>query len=212
MPPPPVPPNIPADSRMFQHVVLGKLHGQRTVNTFYTVVVDTVISEAELLQAGQQWWTHIKTEWLDAVSDDWTAEGHVSRVVGYPEIPSQTEMFPAAFVGAQVGPALPGTVAAVIRRMSYWGGKRGRGRLYIAGIREADSDNGVILADALAKLNGLAAKLVTAAAYGDFGTQAPYHFSRNKTGETGVKGTLLTKKYVDPVLGNQRRRRIGRGV
>lgn len=212
MPLPPVPPVIPADSRMFQHTIHGKLHGQATANTFYTVVADTVISEAELLDAGERWWAHIKDEWLNSVSDDWTAHGHTSRVVGYPEIQPQTKMFAAAFVGALVGPALPGTVAAVIRRISYWGGKRGRGRMYVAGIREADSDNGIIDAAEITKLNALGTKMTTEAAYGDFGVQRPYHFSRNKTGEVGVRGTMLTKFYVDPVLGNQRRRRPGVGI
>jgi len=207
----PVPPLIPSNSRLVQISITGKMHEQLTVNTFYVLLNSTNPGGEGAADAAKNFWEGVRSQWCAAVSVDWRAELITSRIVGFPEILPVQQAATAPTVGTIEEDALPGVVAAIIQKRSQFGGRRGRGRVYIAGVPEGGHENGVIDEDQRILLQDLADRFNDDFGWGDTGTALPYHWSRNVGSEAGVRGVQITDCRADTVLGTQRRRRIGRG-
>lgn len=107
--------------------------------------------------------------------------------------------------GGNIGTeSLPDYVAAIIRKQTAVGGRRGRGRFFIGCIAETQQDTGVLTAGGLTTLDalgdGLRADLVTAA-----GTWRSAHYSRADNTMVAIVDTKAQK-----FLATQRRRRLRR--
>lgn len=110
--------------------------------------------------------------------------------------------------GQVVGDSLPGTVAVVVTKITLTPGRSGRGRSYIPGIPESISVGGRVQAGSI----------------GDFGTALAASFPDITSVNGNVLEWVVYSKTPVPtwhriistrpnrVLGNQRRRRIGRGA
>lgn len=209
----PVPGNIAVGERLLRFAVIGQYQEQLIVNTWYYIVADSVITPGELGVYAFDFWTYIKTELRACTVDSMKYKAVQASVVDHPEVPSETLSISPELAGTVEGDGIPLTVAMIIKKLSHHGGKRGRGRNYIAAIplnqQTASVVNPVWVG---ATVDNLLNKLDDIIPTGDTGQLVPAVYSPNKVGETGTKASQIIKAVVEPVLGNQRRRRPGRGA
>lgn len=208
----PSPPLIPGTARLLQIAIHGKMHDQTTVNTFHVLVNSTAPGASGMASAAVNFWAGVRSQWCNAVSVDWTGTIYTVRMIGFPEIMPQQAALVAPFVGTIESQALPGVCAGIISKRSTFGGKRGRGRVYIAGVPENGAENGQLTEAQRVLMQDLADRFNDDFGWGDTGTATPYLWSRNVGGEAGVRGVAVSHAIADTVLGTQRRRRIGRGI
>lgn len=117
--------------------------------------------------------------------------------------------------GTRPGPALPNTVAMVISKRTGQPGRARRGRWYFGNLSEDDTIANVLLP--IFETTQVAALrsqllLTISAAFPFLGSFEPVHYSRklHAAGQPPVFPIVSTP--LNPVLGNQRRRRPGVGV
>ena len=210
--PAPVPPAIGPGDRVIQHTLMGRYHLQVWVNTHYGLISVASPSSTELLDCAAKFWTGVGAAYRAATVVQLAFDKIITRVVGHPEVPSTSYIIAGALTGQVEQDGLPGTVAAVITRRSAFGGKRGRGRVYLPGIGEENVTNGAMNGAQVTLCDTLAATFILDWGQGDFGHQYAFHWSKPIPPDTSVRGAMLISAKTDPILGNQRRRRPGRGI
>lgn len=150
----------------------------------------------------------------------------LSHDVGYGIIESRSFPLPGtppvgfdkkvAYLGSIATPALPPSVAAVIRRRTQYLGRAYRGRIFLAGLAAASVAGGIITAGGvLTDLVTLATAMQTpifAAAAGS-PTFVPELCKVVGPGPIySYKANDITSTFVDPTLRSQRRREVGVGA
>jgi hypothetical protein len=199
--------------------IIGRVHGQRTMNSFYYSQVGGVgiaglALGQNLLNAvlAADWWDF----YLDLHSNEWSAiEATTQQYTEFEnKYTPQTPLYVHDIVdaaGGYVGTALPTSVALVIRRRTELPGRAGYGRIYLTGVPQDWEEDSLIDTDDVnfsAAIVGFTANinldLVNAGI-----TWSPRHLSLSLPG--GGSSNIIREWTYDDVLRNQRRRQIGRG-
>jgi hypothetical protein len=124
---------------IWQAVVRAKLQGQDCLNVLYFECVNgTNNVETELIAALI---TCFVTHIIPVLSSEWRLESIRAKQVA-PILGPEIEGFPAEGQlqqGQGAGDGLPSFVSAHISISTVRGGRSGRGRMYLGGIREADT-------------------------------------------------------------------------
>lgn len=188
---------------VFQLNVIGQLHGQTTVNTFYfRVRIDGGGDPRDALISA--WVAGVRAGWLSAANQEWV----LARLEASGIQPASPKLERADGVGTglSLGPCLPSEVTAVIRRKTLEVGRRGRGRVYIPAVSSSfENDSRLSAAGTLAYLALIDVLKVDIMAIGY--TFSPQHVSR-----TPLSAYPIDRWVVDDVLRSQRRRQPGRGI
>jgi len=213
MPRPPSPPAIGAGQVVYEFAVQQRLQGQVLINTFHYIVTDSVVTPGEPTQAGNAFWNYVKVKWKACTVLTLEFEQVYCRVVGIPAVASEVIKLEPPYTGSIDAEPIPLSTAVIVQKRSYFGGKRGRGRIYMGGIPAtqvvASRVDPTWMGATLTEFTELLDDVIP---LGDTGEMRPFHWSRNVLAETGVRGAEIIAISVDPVLGNQRRRRPGRGI
>jgi hypothetical protein len=193
-------------------VLKGSLFGQVTRNTFkYRSSV--VLTNVDLAQAATRFRAVVLPDWKLAVSQDWSFTQLSVKNLLDNSVATYVEDVVPAEPGAVATDSDAPTVAVTIDRNTLFAGRHGRGHINVAGIAEAQTIGGQVDPATFAAWAALAVDLgntlVTAAgksltpvlAYSD----APLILFPTWNGASIVNYTL------NPILGSQRSRKIGRG-
>jgi len=105
------------------------------------------------------WLTEVKTTWLALASSSWTMDSVDLRCLDDPD--DAWDETAVAEAGGVAGDALPSYCAIVFSKKTALRGKHFRGRMYFAGIAEADNVNNKLTAGAKTRADTLAIKLYT---------------------------------------------------
>lgn len=182
-------------------------------------MVNTVSTPLDFLSALS---TFIKTTWLDNVkellTDDWQAEClSISRVAPQPmNVYFDGSDFPK--VGEVATDGIPNTSAVVIRFTTDEIGPRRRGRMYLPGWAEANTNGGLITPTPTATLDGFLSGLI--AGMSDGGESAnlcifsrtAYNPAADPPQAASVYAAAVTAYDVQYNLGTIRRRRSPRST
>jgi len=199
--------------------IIGRVHGQRTMNSFYYSQVGGaglggLALGLNLLNAvlASDWWDF----YIDLHSNEWSAvEATTQQYLAVAnKYTPQTPLYVHDVtdeVGGFVGDSLPTSVAFVVRRRTELAGRAGYGRIYLTGFPVTWEDDSLVdTADVnfSAAIVGLLANinldLVNAGI-----TWSPRHLGLSLPG--GGSANIIREWTYDSVLRNQRRRQIGRG-
>lgn len=191
---------------IFRITLTGFLFGQTIQNVLHFDNVDGALTEAQAAtEMSTQWLQQIKT--IQITSFTWSLI-NVQNVSTLPR-PSAYNL-PVNIAGTQAA-SNPITVflAHVIRLRTGLSGRKGRGRIYIAGPSSGEMANGILTAASIAKwetiLNVLRGRyLINGSTQLRLGV-----FHRAELGGTI---TACSEMTVAPVPGVQRRRNVGVGV
>lgn len=128
-----------SNAAIVRAIVKMRLHGQLCENILHLRTKNALIPDNEIAATVRdQYWRALN----DEISEEVTCE-----TVSVQEIfPTPTDPFELAVaeVGAQVGNAIPTSVAAVVAMKTGLGGRRNRGRKYIPGLLMSNCENSVI--------------------------------------------------------------------
>jgi hypothetical protein len=196
--------------------VVGSLFAQRTINQFFYVHDGIVADAPSNTQVATEFWNTVSPAWLDTVSADWTARAILVRrldVYGFASTVWPIPLVAGDFQKGTRGDAMSPMDAVVLKRTTFAIGKRSRGRVYIAGLAEEDHKDGQVTAAALGGFDDLCDSLDDPLVIGAEQLTA-HHLAYKHTPPdiVSLEGAPVVGWTVDPILGTQRRRRIGHGV
>lgn len=183
----------------------GRIEGQETVNQRYYVMGALTASEPSPQTIAAAFDSAISLNYKLAVSVNWTWEfSRLQKVFPLP-VRDAIDSTNGAGAGTITGDSLPTTVAAVAKFSTGFAGRAKRGRIYFPGIAEASTLASFMTSGALVNFNQVASSLA-----------APFNagsarFDPVVYNRTTHVSTLITGFVLRPLLGNQRRRRVGRG-
>lgn len=188
---------------LYQINVVGQLHGQTTVNTFYyRVSVEGVGDPRQKLI--DSWLAHVHPLYADCLSQEWVTLKLES--LGLQPILPKID-FADATAGTVLGESLPSSVAAVARRKTLTPGRTGRGRVYLPAVPASFETDSKLTVGSLATYNALTLELGLDISDGGW-TFHPQHVRR----KPAVQGLEIDRWTMDTVLRNQRRRQVGVGI
>lgn len=113
-----------------------------------------------------------------------------------------------AQTGTASGSTLPQNCAYIFRKATSFGGRRGRGRMFLPWALANDiTATGVISTTAVSNYNSLGATLLSNLNSGTAGTKiSPMVILHNDGGPSTPGPSVVTSLTLDPVIGTQRRR------
>jgi hypothetical protein len=198
-----------------QVTIEGSLHGQQTVNVLHFGA-----------NGAEPNWNQLITDILDcittalrpATSSDWTLTKLTHRVI-HPQLGDPVDHFPAV---ATAGTGLPAEVsfaAQIVRINTGLGGRRHRGRMFLAGVVANDVQQSKLSDAALARLVAFAACMAGKFIKADGAVDNPAFeigvLSRTQAKDAGqtleTAFTPATALNAQRVVGCMRSRRIGHG-
>lgn len=207
-------PSLPAPTgNVIQLTIFGTLENQVTLNIlYYQDPTGTVASITNLGNLMAAWLVANSVSMLACSSSDWTYQQLKSQYVNQPTIIPQ---YNVSGPTSGTGPALhePTTMAAILSKATLVKGQSGRGRYYVPGIPLANVTSSALTAGSLATYQTYATKLNTVVVAGGL-NYTPGIFSRrgfNKVTGQGGGFSPMSAVTAKALLGNIRRRRIGRG-
>lgn len=188
---------------LFQLNVVGKVHGQTTVNTFYYRIKVQAAGDPrqKLIDC---WIAGCHTDYVACLSSEWTTD-HFEAAGLQPVLP-KVDFFDAT-PGAVAGVCLPSSVAAVMRRKTLTPGRTGRGRVYLPAIPNSFEDDSKIAVAAQPTYTALGLSLgldIVDAGW----TFTPQHVRR----KPALQGLDIDRWTLDSIMRNQRRRQVGVGI
>lgn len=201
-----------SDHAIVRTVLRGRLHGQLCENVWYlrTKVANSVDENIAINDARDHIWNAIKPN----VSNEYLLE-----VITVQEIfpnPTDPYLLIVNATGTLDGPAIPTLVAAVISLKTGFGGRRNRGRKYIAGLLRDEVDNSRVDDVRVNGLSAAAGSIVNwflptnALAFTELGI-----VHRRLNGQpvplSNDSFVNVTLAYCNPFLGSMRSRNIGHG-
>ena len=136
-----------SDAAIIRAVVKGQLHGQLIENVFFLRAKNAGIPDNEIAAT-------VRDKIVDKMNDS-VSEQMVFRAVTVQEIfPVKRDPYELAInmAGIQVGEAAPSFVAAVVSLKTGFGGRRNRGRKYVAGLLRDNIDSSIIDAPRVASM------------------------------------------------------------
>lgn len=188
----------------YRLTVIGSLHGQTIMNVLhYNVITLGANPDASMAPA---WLTANKAKWLACHSNEYTMESILVQKIHPAPTSLAVQTAVAAGVGTVAQNSLPTSVAAVLTKTTLFAGPRWRGRLYLSGVPETfESDSQISILGQTA-YNVLGASLASVlVAGGNEWDPVLYHRDDHSV-------VILQTIVCRPVLRNQRRRQVGRGV
>lgn len=199
--------------------ILGKLHGQDTVNVLHfatnTQINDNVERDLLILQLLTQVLACVTDQLLAGVTADWTMTGlegtAIAPVLGDPQFSAA----PANTVGT-LGPTSASFIATLVTIRTGLGGKTHKGRFFLPPAGEANTNVSILDAGIVDQINNflvcLAGKFIGA------GASTPWRIgvlSRktfvNTPGNFDAAFTEATSLTVSPVAAIMGSRKVGRG-
>jgi hypothetical protein len=197
----------------------GTLLGSRVE---FGVWIQYTTAEADAVDLCASWTAEVMPAVLAATSSDCNWD---SLYVSDPDVDgAESVNFPLTQPnpGTQVGDSLPPQDAVVIGLRTGEKGGRKRGRIYVPGITEAGSTNGVLASAQRTAMQGLGQQIIET--YGPTGTNPQYRLviyspevltfapPKPKKPRPGTIITPVRSFAMDPVIRTQRRRSIGVGA
>lgn len=200
---------------IYKFVVEGRYDLQQTISIFYYAVQAGSLTDsaADLRDA---WVEDMKPAFRDCSASGFSILQYLISLVS----PVQTNQVPytdpGLHAGTQAGDGVPGTVAAVFSKYTAVVGRAGRGRHYHPAIAETDTTQGVLSLGGTtqARFAALAIALASPVRVGvstNIYTPQLRHHAPGSGGTGAPIYDLILLSINQQVLGNQRRRRIGRG-
>lgn len=198
--------------------VRGVVHGQQTINTFYyeQSAGAGVEGEAQATNLANgilaaTWWG----AYIDLHSNEWSAtKFDIAKVARTPPAVQLSPTYEVDIVdndGDYVGESLPTSIALVVKRKTDFGGRRGRGRIFLTGVPlDWEDDSRIDTTDVNfdAAMTALLANLNATVTNATIEWQ-PRHYMPSHP--TVLAGPIRVWAY-DPILRNQRRRQVGVGI
>jgi hypothetical protein len=136
-----------AYTRILQARLLGRLHGQQTVNVLNfgsnEAAADNTALIAILVQLGTQIILCVTSTLVGGVTSDWTLETVETKQL-YPTPSDPVATTPPAGTVGEHGPTSVSFAAALVNIRTGGGGKRGRGRIFLPPPGEAAITDSII--------------------------------------------------------------------
>lgn len=128
-----------SDAAIVRAVIKAHLHGQLIENVFYLRTKNAGIPDNEIADSVH---TQILNRMTQEVSEEYVAFGVTVQEI----FPVKRDPFEKAVnqAGIQVGLAAPSLVAAIVSLKTGLGGRRNRGRKYVAGLLRDNIDQSII--------------------------------------------------------------------
>lgn len=215
------------DPRSIFHLrLVGQLHGQQTQNGFWFREASMHTGEDDDATNCAAIITRFNARVMPYFKDFANTEWHYIALVCATMKPRHGPIVEAPFEsgsGNQPNDSLPGSVAAVLSLRTGFGGRNNLGRLFIAGVSEGDHQAGELLADSLARLQGIGDQLISSFRATDPENLFHYGVYSHVLGDVapppGQSGRVVTSAGFRPItstvgrrrLGTQRHRLIGHG-
>jgi len=206
----------------YRCALIAGLDGQTMVNVFgYQQTSGNTTGDSDMTQLGKAFegvvLTSLVTCWADQVSYG-TLE--IRRVAPAGGPISGIDYVPTPGTGTIEEPAVPPSVAVVIRRRTEFLGRKYRGRIYHFGLPLSFCANGQVnlLSPGMTEMTALATILEGTIVSGDAGapTFRPVLLAKDASivvgDNPGWRVTPLVTTQVDRILRSQRRREVGVGV
>jgi hypothetical protein len=193
--------------------IFGTVENQLVLNTLYyqdTGGTPTIATLSAFISGFLSFWN---TAFLPTVSNEYTQTQFKGQYMNAPTIIPQYLVSPAGTIGTGGAGHEPTTVAAVLSKASSVKGQHGRGRFFVGPVPTSGVQASSITAAYTTTLNTLATKILASYPVGAV-TYTPGIFSRlnyNKISGAGGGFSPLTTVTARVVLGNIRRRKLGRG-
>lgn len=191
---------------IYQVNMVGRLHGQQTINVFHYIETTTPAGSAEAALA-QGFGAGVASEVKNAASVEWELEKiSVQQIRPLPPL-LPVEDASAAGPGAVAGESLPTSVAAVVTKRTGLAGRAYRGRSYFAGVPQSQEVDSQLSSAALLLWQDVADQMAQPISVAPSGAFDPIVYHR----ALGT-GNVIVSGLARPVLRNQRRRQVGKGV
>ncbi len=200
-----------------QIVIKGTLFGQ-VIEEIHWIVFDVTPGPGDIQGAAEDFDTWFQTDVLSFLSNEYNYVSTTCNGWSSAADPTFTVAPPSPVPGGVAAVAIANTQAVVISWKTALRGKSFRGRTYLAGVTYSSlTDPNTLGSAAVAAVD---AAYLSIPGYGDLGGYAlvvasfvnstvnptpPHH-------RTTAVGTPINAAVVESVLGNQRRRRPGRGI
>ena len=136
-----------SDAAIIRAVVRGRLHGQLIENVFFLRAKNAGIPDNEIAATVRD---KIVNEMQKSVSEEMVFEANTVQEI----FPVARDPFELTYTraGLQVGLAAPSLVAAIVSLKTGLGGRRNRGRKYVAGLLRDNIDQSIIDAPRVASM------------------------------------------------------------
>lgn len=204
-------------NELLQLRVRGSMDGQNTENVLHYLVQANTLTPAKTdgqIMMEKFSSTIINLKWFPLVSSAWVFHGLSAQQI--PNVPGV--VFPEDLddslqgtVGSRTGDYLPSYASMLLSKRTVAGGRRARGRLYIAGVAESIVSTGKLTSTGLADLAALGTSLTAILDEGlpGGGAYQPVVFSRTnwKRGINPIL-TLITRYVAHSALATTRSRKI----
>lgn len=192
---------------VYQVTLESRMHGQAILNTFhYKEAIPEVTNPIPEQELSNSFIAVVASPWLALLSNECS---HISvlcqKIHPVPPFVPYLNVTGAGAGGIAVS-ALPTSVALVITKRTLLAGRKYRGRTFVAGMPVTQEDDSGVAAAAILLWN-VVATAMTATLLGNEGAWAPVIFHKSD-GTTNFITTCLTR----PILRNQRRRQLGKGI
>lgn len=193
--------------------------GQSHLNYLFYKTSHSPTTATELSQAALDIWSQLDNAWMDMVSEDFLVQSIVTRRIDlYAAAAHSTTRAVLIAAGLAVtgvqGGSCPPQDAYVFRKRTTLGGKRARGRWYIAGVAEDDHLSGQMTAAAETRAGVLASALEAEFVVGA-NTFSPFHCLWQEVPPPDfsvLEGLPIADCNFDTVIRSQRRRQLGKGI
>ena len=200
--------------------LLGKLHGQDTVNVLHfatnTVINDSTQRDALILQLLTAMLACVTDQLLAAVSSDWKCTGLEGSAV-FPALGDPVFLTAPSNALGQRGPCSTSFIASLVHVRTGLGGKTHRGKIFLPPPGEADTNvsifNSEVMDQLAAFINCIAGKFIGASATEPWRVGVlSRKLLANQVGnfnEAFTEATSLTANEVAAIMGS---RKVGRGT
>lgn len=193
----------------YEVVIKGRIEGSDTINVLhYNLVSDSVGTPTTALQVADAASLAFAAPLKAAATIAWSFVSVRAQRIRPLPLQVSAETFAGAGNGTIAGDNLPATVSLVLTKLTALAGRANRGRFYAPGIAELHSSGGLLNAAGVVAWDPvrliLDDSLITALGNGIL---APIVYHRL----TGLGEDILSAR-LNPILGNQRKRRIGVGA
>lgn len=192
-------------------IIMMTLHGQLVENVFHFRTKNAGIPDTEIA-------TTIRDEVWRHMDDNMSAEVTCNTISVQEIFPTPTDPFEKAIgeVGALEGDSLPAANAVVVALKTGFGGRRNRGRKYIAGMVAAETENSALIPTRLAAVQDDWTAINTFFQQGNASANLVWGVLHRRAAGAPVPLTAdsfvaITSAIVRPNLGTMRSRLPGHG-
>jgi hypothetical protein len=198
---------------LVQAQLRSTLHGQTCINTFhyfYTAPAIPLADGEDVLTAfGTSFLSQVWANNLRALLSNEVVDVHaiIQLIEPIRYVPIRVNPGVGLDTGGDLGSALPSSVSVNLKKLSDQAGRSHRGRVYIAGAFINNENNSALDPAQVAGWNDAGVDMATDVVTAD-GTFVPVI----RHADPLQVPDLITAVVVDPVLRNQRRRQLGRGI